>query len=514
MRPMSALSAFLLCLLPLALLPTTSRQADAEPTQSAKPKATQTPLEKLHHEATVEGVRKVLKFFNPNKEEQAKIAGLIEQWESEKFAAREKATQELLKYPVLPVAQLNKAAKSRQAEIARRARHILAQNAVQQNQRLLKAVFDTIAQKKLPGMTNDVVQAVSYVRGTAPRQSIVRALLATATKEDRASLVAALKHPQSALRLAATRAIIKTQGKEIIAPLKTVLDDSDPQIVLIAARALGNQKNRASLDAFIRLLHTQYLPIQLEAVQSLQSLTGQSFGYEVTGDIDQHEEAIAKWQAWVKKNGKTATLHTPIKVSGKFSLLNGKNLNNWSLFLRDRKIEPKNVCTVWQVKKKNEISMLGGMHTGYMRTNQAFRNYHLSLDYRWMFKTRLGRASVIIIQTGPDAGLPSSLTIEITQTEAGILGTGFRFPVPAHERKFLGKEGLIDKNPKLEKAPGQWNHLDIDVRDGVVTVKLNGVLRSKVSGVPSVPGRIGLRLQRFPYDVRNIEMTLPLSDDM
>ena len=58
-----------------------------------------------------------------------------------------------------------------------------------------------------------------------------------------------------------------------------------------------------------------------------------------------------------------------------------------------------------------------------------------------------------------------------------------------------------------EKALGEWNSVDIVCRDGAIRVTINGVFENRVTGCDPHAGRVGLQLEGFPFEVRNVRLT-------
>ena len=60
-----------------------------------------------------------------------------------------------------------------------------------------------------------------------------------------------------------------------------------------------------------------------------------------------------------------------------------------------------------------------------------------------------------------------------------------------------------------ERPQGEWNRMVAEVHDGEVTVSINDVLQNKANGCPKAPSRVGLRIERYPIEFRNV-LLLPL----
>jgi hypothetical protein len=55
-----------------------------------------------------------------------------------------------------------------------------------------------------------------------------------------------------------------------------------------------------------------------------------------------------------------------------------------------------------------------------------------------------------------------------------------------------------------ERAPGEWNTMDVLVRGGCIDVTINGVAQNAVTLAQPATGRIGFQLEGTPYELRNL----------
>lgn len=156
---------------------------------------------------------------------------------------------------------------------------------------------------------------------------------------------------------------------------------------------------------------------------------------------------------------------------------------------------------------------------GYVRTNQAYSDYHLRVQWRWPAKP--GNSGVMVNITGPDVVWPKSVECQLANGRAG----DFAFFSDAR-----AKEEIISRNPSgvstgrlardpaagaVEKPAGEWNTYDIVVAGDTITVSVNGVQVNRLSGVAPSGGMIAFQAEGAPIDFRNIELTpLPAAKDL
>ena len=99
-----------------------------------------------------------------------------------------------------------------------------------------------------------------------------------------------------------------------------------------------------------------------------------------------------------------ATAQQPIAPKEPVKLFDGKNLDGWTTWLRDTKRDdPRKVFTA-----KDGILHVSGDGFGYVATTKEYRDYHLSVEYRWGKKTDGGKfvrnSGILLNAVGPDGG--------------------------------------------------------------------------------------------------------------
>jgi len=78
---------------------------------------------------------------------------------------------------------------------------------------------------------------------------------------------------------------------------------ADPWVRLRAAQLVVQRRDPLGLEAILDLIATQPpLLLQIEAMDTLHTATGQNFGYEPGGDAAANQAAIEQWRAWWRVN--------------------------------------------------------------------------------------------------------------------------------------------------------------------------------------------------------------------
>jgi hypothetical protein len=114
------------------------------------------------------------------------------------------------------------------------------------------------------------------------RCDAVKALGKISTETAKEALRMALKDAESSVRIAACQSWQNIGGPEAIAVLSEVVaSDTDDDVRLAAARALGAFRDPAAVRGLAVCLDDNNPALQHRAMESLQVASGQNFGYDV-----------------------------------------------------------------------------------------------------------------------------------------------------------------------------------------------------------------------------------------
>jgi len=191
-------------------------------------------------------------------------------------------------------------------------------------------------------------------------------------------------------------------------------------------------------------------------------------------------------------------------VSGQTeALFNGKDLSNWNFVVDGDKAAPTDVFGV-----KDGAIVIQGEPFGYMFTKKKYGNYVLELEWSWIEKAT--NSGIFLLIAEPTNPFPNGIECQLAAGKAGdfvLLGGSdleeYKLPAGVNERP---KFPVIAKQKESnEKAVGKWNKAKIEVKDGVITVYINGVLQNK--GTNKVKeGYIGLQSEGGPLKFRKVKL--------
>ncbi|MFD2936779.1 3-keto-disaccharide hydrolase [Spirosoma flavum] len=197
---------------------------------------------------------------------------------------------------------------------------------------------------------------------------------------------------------------------------------------------------------------------------------------------------------------------------GKQLLFNGKNLTGWYVFLekRQKNEDPAQVFTV-----EDGLLHVSGKEFGYICTEKIYRNYHLTVEFKWGANRYPPRENAkrdngimyhIPVHT-EDRVWPVGIECQIQEGDVGdfwLVG-GTTIEVDG-KRNQPGPWVRMAKKRDAEKPFGEWNRVEVISKDGTCTHIVNGV--TVATGInPSVSeGKILLQTEGAETYFRKVEL--------
>ncbi|HON92271.1 MAG TPA: DUF1080 domain-containing protein [Sedimentisphaerales bacterium] len=183
----------------------------------------------------------------------------------------------------------------------------------------------------------------------------------------------------------------------------------------------------------------------------------------------------------------------------KISLWNGVDFAGWKRFLPDAS---RDVDDTWSIA--DGVLRCTGRPAGYMRTETAYADYHLHVEWRW--PAQPGNNGVLVHMSGPDVVWPRSLECQLASGNAGdfwVIG-GLEFAEHAKGGRRVNGRRTLKLRESSEKPAGEWNQYDIVCKDDWVVVLVNGVLQNVATRCSERSGRICLQSEGAPIEYRNL----------
>ncbi|MCX7425906.1 MAG: DUF1080 domain-containing protein [Planctomycetia bacterium] len=231
-------------------------------------------------------------------------------------------------------------------------------------------------------------------------------------------------------------------------------------------------------------------------------------------------------------------------------LFNGKDLEGWTTWLGDTKYEdPRKIFTV-----EDGMLHISGDGLGYIRTNQAYRDYHLVAEFKWGPRTWAPRqkctkdSGILVHCIGPDGGygnafmvsfeaqiiqggvgdfiivpgtrddtknIPISLSAEVAKDRDGEsvwhkggekkAFTSGRINWYGRDPDWADTLGFRGKND-VESPDLQWTRMDVICDGNRITMKVNGVTVNEGFDASHTAGKILLQTELAEIFFRRVEL--------
>lgn len=184
-------------------------------------------------------------------------------------------------------------------------------------------------------------------------------------------------------------------------------------------------------------------------------------------------------------------------------LFNGKDLSNWEFVVDKNSVPADQVYSI-----KDGVIHIAGSPFGYMYTKEKYDNYKLHVE--WRYPKEASNSGIFLLIEDPKNPFPNGIECQLQAGNAGdfvCLGGSDLFEF--HQRPGTERPAfpVVKKtNESSEKPVGEWNEANIWVKDGTITVYINGVYQN--TGTNKVKtGHIGLQSEGKDIQFRNVNLT-------
>ncbi|NOZ56598.1 MAG: DUF1080 domain-containing protein [Calditrichaeota bacterium] len=185
------------------------------------------------------------------------------------------------------------------------------------------------------------------------------------------------------------------------------------------------------------------------------------------------------------------------------SLFNSEDLSGW--------VNVNCAPETWVVR--DGILVCTGVPKGFLRTDRQYENFVLELD--WLHVKEGGNSGLFLFADAlPAVGSPYPRSIEV-QIRDGNPGDIFPIKGASMCPWYPPKKGRVRSIPSENrvKPAGQWNHYRLEVRDGVITLAVNGKVVNRAYHANPRKGYICLESEGSEIHFRNIRIReLPSSN--
>lgn len=191
-------------------------------------------------------------------------------------------------------------------------------------------------------------------------------------------------------------------------------------------------------------------------------------------------------------------------------LFNGRDLKGWDFILADSAVK---MDKVWSVE--GGILTCQGTPVGAIYKGPKVTNFRLLVEYRWAPGTKPGNSGIFSRISGRMNALPPAIEVQLMHGSAGdVLGLQGKQVASGQPRFFeikqhplAGDIAGVKKVFDQERAPGEWNRVEITAEGSRYTVLMNGKLINEVDGVEIVSGPVGLQSEGGVIQFRRVTLT-------
>jgi hypothetical protein len=200
-------------------------------------------------------------------------------------------------------------------------------------------------------------------------------------------------------------------------------------------------------------------------------------------------------------------------VSAPQPLFNGKDLSGWHMDVPEKDNNPS-ARNPFIVRNGRLVSL--GTPGGHLITNKGFRNYRLTVEYR--FSATPGNCGVLVHASKPRrlyGMFPQSMEVQMQSGDAGdfwCIGEDIEVPNMEARRGPKATWGVDgDKNRRIanltdgsEKPVGEWNIMVILCKGRTITVWVNGDKVNEGTKSTADRGKIAIQAEGSEVEFRKL----------
>jgi len=194
-------------------------------------------------------------------------------------------------------------------------------------------------------------------------------------------------------------------------------------------------------------------------------------------------------------------------------LFNQNNLKGWYAFEPETGKHQQGL-EIFDVE--NKMIRCYGKKAGYLITKKSFRNFKLTVEFRWNTDSTFVRKNnsknsgvmYLVPKETPDELWPKGIQFQIKEggsTGDFVLLQEVTLTINGIQTQ-PGKSVVAKRFQEAENPINEWNTLVITSNNGTITQELNGKLVNEGTNSSVTKGRILLQYEGFPIDFRRVEV--------
>lgn len=186
-----------------------------------------------------------------------------------------------------------------------------------------------------------------------------------------------------------------------------------------------------------------------------------------------------------------------IVPSGRIDLFNGKDFTGWKFVMRSN-AGPADTWTV-----TNGVIHCTGQPYGYARTERSYRDYKLTVEWRFVkIAPKADNSGVFLHINPPDKVWPACVEAQGQHNRQGDLRMNGGATSKGHDTPQTKNADM--QAPSNEKPPGEWNTFEIECSGDSIKLWTNGKLMNQITGCSVASGSVGIQSEGGEIEVRKI----------
>lgn len=182
-------------------------------------------------------------------------------------------------------------------------------------------------------------------------------------------------------------------------------------------------------------------------------------------------------------------------------LFNGKNLDDWTIYVKDSAMNPDEYFYV-----NDGMIETVGKPVGYARTNKEYENYKLHVE--WRYPEEPTNSGILVHVKGDDKIWVSHYQGQLKYQNAGDFIIHGIESATLNDTVYTSTEDdkpLIPKiHPTNENPAGEWNTYEIICKGSTIELYVNGLLQNTATNCSTTKGGIGLQAEGSKIQFRNL----------
>jgi hypothetical protein len=183
----------------------------------------------------------------------------------------------------------------------------------------------------------------------------------------------------------------------------------------------------------------------------------------------------------------------------KVELFNGKDFTGWTFCLRSNAEPAKS----WSVT--NGVIHCAGRPAGYARTEKNYRDYRLTVEWRFVkLAPKADNTGIFLHINPPDKVWPACVEVQGQHGHQGDLRMNGGATCQGHET--AETKNADAQGPSNEKPEGEWNTWTAECSGSTIKLWTNGKLINEITGCSVASGAIGIQSEGGEIEVRKLSI--------